>query len=129
MWQRQPDLVLAQANPASGVPYPVLVATEDVRIISIAARVDFTVQPSPLEARMTVDGVVDVYDLINPATATWYCAGSNSPYTGGSLVGADVAQYRAFLMEGQNIAVECETTGGTVQFLYARVKWARLLPT
>jgi hypothetical protein len=132
MWQRQPDAVLNLNNPVSGALNPVLAATDDVRIISIEAHVNFTVQPSPLEVHETVDGNVITYQMINPVTATSYGAriGENADETLQVLDPANAyASYRAFLDEGQNIGVTAEITGGTVQLLYCRVKWARLLPT
>jgi len=51
------DGTLTQANPISGTKYTVLSTTRRVRILNIAARVTWTVQPNPLEIHLTIDGV------------------------------------------------------------------------
>lgn len=129
-WQLQVDATLAQANPVSGTPYPVLAATEDVMIISAAFRVDWTVQPTPLSLVVTVDGIPITFSQANPATATYY----NPRFDPGGAMASQLAAASSlitggFIIKGQNIAVEALTTGGTVQNLYAIIKWARWLPT
>jgi hypothetical protein len=107
-----------------------LVATEDVRILSIEADVTWTGQPSPLEAHVTVDGVAVEFRMWNPVSATFYLAALASDVDENVLTALfDGAYSRAFLLEGQNIAITIETTGGTVSQLNALVKWQRLLPT
>lgn len=130
-WQRQPDAVLNQANPGSGVSYPVLALSGDVRIYSIAAWVTWTVQPNPLEVLVTIDGQVINHNVANPVSATAYEAVTvaNVIPTWQVLIIVNPGQYRAFLHEGQSVGVAARTTGGTVQNLSCVVKWARLLPT
>ena len=130
-WMLQVDAVLNQANPVSGTLYPVLAASEDVRIISISINNIWTVQPSPLDAELAIDGVTVRHNKINPASATSYYAiieEANS-MANQSLATISPALTRSFLWEGQSVAVGARTTGGTVSNLTSRVKWARLLPT
>lgn len=130
-WQIQPDAVLDQANPVSTNTYSVLVATEDVRILSISASVTWTVQPSPLEAIVMVDGNTILHQQADPVSTTEYTP-LITPATPENLQLMDttgVISSRAFLYEGQSVAVQARTTGGTTSNLSCRVKWAKLLPT
>lgn len=133
-WQQQPDAVLSEVNPVSGTPYGVgalAAAVEDVRIISAVATVTWTVQPTPLEIHIAIDGVNITHFVDNPISTQYYDAklsGGTSEATQ-PLDAASLGQYRAFLYGGQSIAVTAETTGGTVSNLSCRIKWARLLPT
>lgn len=123
----QADAVLSQANPVSGTKYTVLEA-KNARIISINANVTWTVQPTPLEVHVTIDGQTLRWHLTNPVSATSY-----HPYweagrdeLNGQLAIVGVEHYHlGFLVEGRNIKVEVETTGGTTSALDARVKWEK----
>jgi hypothetical protein len=130
-WQRQPDAYLSLPNPVSGALNPVLAPTEDVRIISITANLNWTVQPSPLEVHVTIDGQDITHLINNPVTSVWYFARitESNDEANQELHATAIGYYRAFLYEGQNITITAETTGGTVQRIYCRVKWDRLLPT
>ena len=132
MWQRQPDAVIAQANPVSGTLYPVLAATEDVSIISISIKVTWTVQPDPLQVHTIIDGNIITYNQANPVSTTNYYP-VTIPYANevnqAMDSGSDLALRTSYPMDGQDVAVSAETTGGTVSNLTCRVKWARLLPT
>lgn len=130
-WRHQPDATISLA-PVSGTPYTVLAATEDVRIISVDVICTWTVQPSPLEAHIVLDGVAYDPGFGNPVSNQdymWFL----QPYNlGGTLAATGGDKHdinKAFILEGQNASVTAEVTGGTVQNLSARVKWARLLPT
>jgi hypothetical protein len=64
----------------------------------------------------------------NPATATNYEAvmyGASEEFGQALLALHSYAPYRAFLYEGKSIRVQARTTGGTVQNLTARVKYAK----
>ena len=130
VFKHQPDAVLNQANPVSGQKYVVLDTTKNVRIIDMHIKCDWTIQPSPLELHLTIDGIPHIHTLADPPTDTWYV-----PYIRGSLPETDqgltndasvYAPIRAFIYEGRSIKIEAEITGGTVQNLSARVKWAKM---
>jgi hypothetical protein len=127
--------VLNQANPVSGTPYPVLAATEDVMIISIVASVTWTVQPSPIETHVLLDGETITHTQPNPVSGIRYYA-VIAPESDETTQGLDLfddmnfnAYHREYVHLGQSAAITAETTGGTVSNLSCRVKWARLLPT
>jgi len=121
----QADATLNQANPGSGTQYAVLATTRNVRIISIAVVCTWTVQPTPLEVHLTIDGNTITHTFTDPVSATWY-------YTSMSAALAELLQPlsatspdRPFLYEGRSVAITAEITGGTVSNLSARVKYAR----
>ena len=125
--QQQPDATLNQANPVSGTKYAVLDTqqAQKVRIIGISVQCTWTVQPTPLEIHVTIDGQTVTFTITDPASATDHFACN-------SLGNAETAQElsitqpdQAFLREGRSVKVEAEITGGTVSNLSARVKWAK----
>lgn len=124
----QPDAVLSQANPVSGTQYEALPATANVRIRSIAIEVAWTVQPTPVELWVVIDGTTIRHVQNNPVTATSYGAtlnyGAAETLQLLTTTVADVAR-QAFLYEGRSVQVLGEITGGTVQSLDVRVKWDR----
>lgn len=124
----QTSAVLDQANPISGTKYTVLNTTKNVRIICIMADVAWTVQPTPLEVYVTIDGNTIRHYINNPATLTPYGASvvEHQP-EGYQLLSAanGFAPYRAFLYEGRSIKVEAEITGGTVSTLHVIVQFAK----
>jgi len=134
--QHQADAYVDQANPVSGTKYEwssdgtqanKLGALKNVRIISLAAMVTWTVQPSPLEVWITIDGVAMRFFFNNPVTATQYYP-SEKPGLDVNNQGLDVTifrPYQAFLLEGRSVKVEIETTGGTVANLDLRVKYTK----
>ena len=129
VFEHQPDAVLDQTDPDSGTKYVVLDTTKNVRIISIMIQCTWTVQPNPLEIWLTIDGQVLRFYFSDPESATPYFAFLNpgGPVTNeGLTVNMAYAVYKAFLIEGRNIKVEAEITGGTVSNLSARVKWAKI---
>lgn len=122
----QDDGVLAQANPISGTLYEVLPLTSNIRIISAWIEVIWTLQPSPLELHFTIDGKTVTHSIVNPVTATDYfprLTPKNAP-AAQELTTTIFARERPFLYENRSIRVQAETTGGTVQNLNARIKYA-----
>ena len=128
MFEHQEYALLNQDTPGSGVQYSVLAATPRVRIISAIVVCTWTVQPTPLELHITIDGQVITHPFTNPVSLSNYYAYPRPTLAPGAqtLFGAVTESRRAFLMEGHNIAIAAEITGGTVQNLSARIKWAIL---
>lgn len=124
--EQQPDATLNESNPISGTKYEVLATTKNVRIIGISVQCTWTVQPTPLEVHLTIDGQTVTFTFTDPATATDYFAknASGKPETSQELNVTEPEQ--AFLREGRNVKVEAEITGGTVSNLSCRVKWAKI---
>lgn len=127
-FEQQADATINQANPASGTKYTVLDTTKRCRIISIAVKCTWTVQPTPLEVHITIDGQPFRFSFNNPLTDTFYYALINAQLAPTALLltehPTDYTIYRAFLFEGRSVKVEAEITGGTVSNLAARVKYA-----
>jgi len=122
----QADATLSQGNPVSGTEYEVLATTRNVRILGIAVKCTWTVQPSPLEIHITIDGQVLTYIKTDPVSDQNYApTPSSASAPDANILGTSLMQYRAFLLEGRSIAVTAEITGGTVSNLSARVKYAR----
>jgi len=71
-YRHEEDAYLSQNNPVSGTPYAVLAATAKVRILTIYVIITWTVQPNPLEVRITIDGRTVLHTQANPASATPY---------------------------------------------------------
>ena len=127
-WELQTDATVAEAPPGSGTKYTLLATTANVKIISISAVVTWTVQPTPLEIHLTVDGVPVRFAQTDPVSTTNYypkllpqqtailqqCATTVTAATLSALG----------LCTGRSVKVEVETTGGTVQNLDARIKYA-----
>lgn len=126
VWEEQADVVLNQANPVSGNPYAVLATTRNVRILGVMAYVTWTVQPTPLQVHITVDGITKTYEVANPVSTTYYKARNEAGNAPANQVLDTTAweSYRPFLLEGRSVSVTAETTGGTVQVLYCRIKYA-----
>jgi len=124
----QDDATLTQA-PVSGTKYTVLDTTPNVRIISISVQCTWTVQPTPLEIHITIDGKTITHTFTNPVTATDYIAFIDptkaATAQGLSATAALDLGLPPFLREGRSIKVEAEITGGTVSNLSARVKYAK----
>ena len=119
------DIKIEQASPTSGTQYEVLPFTNHVHIISLTARVTWTVQPTPLEAHVTVDGVVITFSRTNPVSATNYMASlgnSMAPSTAQVFDTSDTAATRDIL-SGRRVQVTVEITGGTVSLLECRLKY------
>lgn len=125
-FQHQSDAVLSQAAPNSETKYTVLDTTLNVRLISVAAIVTWTVQPTPLDIWITVDGHTLRGYVSNPVSAGAYCFVFRTSSQDDQTPLSDEAtpSYRAFLLEGRSVKVEVSVTGGTVSNLSARVKYA-----
>jgi len=123
----QADAVLDQAAPVSGDKYTVLDTTKNVRIFAISLIVTWTVQPTPLELHITIDGQTQKYSMTNPVSATGYQPKLASGRAAGIMFldPTDTIISRAFLFEARSIKIEVETTGGTVSNLHCRVKYAK----
>lgn len=125
----QADAVISQADPVSTTLYTVLNTTTNVRIISIAAWVTWTVQPDPLSVVLTIDGNTITYSIANPVSATVYTPYFATPYSAedaqvmGVLTGD--TNNRPYLIEGRSVKVQVVTTGGTTSNLDCRVKYAK----
>jgi hypothetical protein len=127
-WQHQPDAVLDQANPVQNTWYTVLAATEDIRIISFGAYVEDTGET--IEGRIVIDGVTIMVDPLAFAAATVLETVNNNPALPSFQWMAGATAYRAFFIEGQNIAISIrKITANGVGILHGLVKRARLLPT
>lgn len=122
-FQHMPDATLSQSYPLSGTKYTVLNTTKNVKIWSIAVECTWTVQPTPLEIHITIDGVSFTASQSNPVSDTWYYVWfpyySENPafVTSGGALSKDI-------LVGSSIEVEAEITGGAVSNLVARVKYA-----
>ena len=113
-----------QTPPGSGTQYTVLAATTHCRIRMASAYVTWTVQPSPLEIHLTVDGVAITHTVNDPVSATWYYASLNTfanLATQDLTTGATTPYYGTVLWEGTVVSVTTETTGGTVTVLGCNV--------
>lgn len=124
MWVQQANATLDQDDPVSGTKYVVLDTVKMVRILGCHARVAWTVQPTPLEIHITIDGKSLRAYQDNPVTATRYYLGQGVYDEGYSISDLDYSSRRAFLDEGKSIKIEAETTGGTVSNISALVKYA-----
>lgn len=136
VFKHQPDATINVTDPVSGQKYEwkdpdenPLGTQKNVRILSIAVSCTWTVQPTPLEVWVTIDGETKRHYFGDPVSATNYYAflTPGSPATNEGLTETiGYAVYKAFLIEGRSIKVEAEITGGTVSNLTARVKWAKM---
>jgi len=129
-FQHQADAVLSQASPASGTLYTVLDTTANVMIYGIFVKVTWTVQPTPLEIVVTIDGITLTYGVANPVSTQNY-----RPYWSfrtaalNKLIASDDggtdASFGVPFIEGRSVKVEARTTGGTVSSLDCIVKYAK----
>lgn len=126
LYEHQADATLSQANPVSGTKYTVLDTTKNVRIIAISVSCTWTVQPTPLEIHITIDGVSYTAALTDPVSSTGYEVRWRADEAQPELSDTIVSHQRAFLLEGRSVKVEAEITGGTVSNLGAIVKHAKI---
>jgi len=100
-------------------------AQKNVNLLAIGVAVTWTVQPTPLEVHITIDGQVYTASFTDPVSATYYRV--FIPVSGIiELTNQTPTHSGAFsLFEGRSIKVEAETTGGTVSALNMRVKWTQ----
>lgn len=127
-FQHQTDATLAQANPVSTTLYPVLATTTNARIIGIEIDVTWTVQPTPLDVVVTIDGITMTFTVANPVSTTKYYASLSTAAAASAQVLETtdrVATRGGFLLEGRSVAVQARTTGGTTSQLNARVIYGK----
>lgn len=127
VFKHQADATLTQASAVSGTKYTVLDTTKNVRIISIAALDDWSVDTTLLEVHVTIDGESFVWQ-VDPTDNTWYSvrdidAGATNLL---QTLNAASSTNQAFILEGKSVKVEVETTGGTSVSLQCRVKYAKI---
>lgn len=130
--EQQADAILDQANPVSGTKYVVLDTTANVKIHFICLSVTWTVQPTPLELHVTVDGITRKFTKTDPVSLTVYLPQANPHIDPDSqyLVSTadDEGMYEPLaraLCSGRSVKIEAEITGGTVSNLFCRVKYAK----
>ena len=123
-----------QVNPASGTGYPVLAIQETgVRIIGIMGQCTWTVQPSPLEIQVSMGATTIIYNQTDPVTLNAYaCVNSSMMDVDAQqmidiVANVDPANARAFLVDGVNVGIMAEITGGTVQNLGCSVLYQLLV--
>lgn len=120
----QADVTLNQANPVSGTTYTILDTTNNVRILGIEVIVTWTVQPTPLEIHIAVDGQSYSIAFANPVSVSVYRVRKRAaPAAKFDLLAAAVVQ--GIVIEGKSVKIEAETTGGTVQNLSGTVWYSR----
>lgn len=114
----------AQASPVSGTKYEVMAETELVRLMYIATRCTWTVQPTPLEVHLTVDGQSLTGYKNNPVSNTWYYF-RFSPYTTMTTLPLTTGTPDVpYVLDARTLKIEQEVTGGTVSNTQARVWYA-----
>lgn len=127
VYQLQAVAVLTQANPVSTTKYTVLATTKNVKIFGITVKVTWTVQPTPAEIHLTVDGQDISTDQANPVSTTIYRLRRRTDpaimydFTTSATVSTGT------IVEGRSVKVEDETTGGTVSEIEGKV-WYKKLP-
>lgn len=120
----QADAVLNQANPVSGTKYTVLDTTKNVRIYSIWVKVTWSVDTSGLEIHLTIDDVVYRF-FVDPTSAQNYFVRIVGNATADGQVLETTEHQKTWLIDGQSVKIEAESTGGTADPLEARVKYAK----
>lgn len=124
--EMQTDATINQAAPTSGWFYPLLAATDNVRVIGVAAACTWTVQPTPLEIHVVVDGDTYQFSQANPVSATYYglidfdLAAAITAQT----LKAGLTTLGPFVLEGRSVTISVAVTGGTVSNLSARLRYA-----
>lgn len=111
-----------QVNPISGTEYEVMATSKHVEILLMSAHVVWTLQPTPLEIHIYINGVKAItHTRGNPATATEYYANSQpeSPLLSQTFTGT-LPIIAKLWPRIETIRVTAEITGGTVQNLYCR---------
>ena len=122
--EHQADAVLNQDNPDSGTKYTVLDTTKNVRIVAVMVACTWTVQPTPLEIHITIDGQPYTLTMDDPASGTCHFFNYWALTTSIGVLGTSDPKM-PFLLEGRSVKIEAEITGGTVSNLSARVKYAK----
>lgn len=127
------DVTLSQANPVANTLYPLLPTTRNAKIWSAVAQIQWTVQPTPLQVILTIDGKIVVHGFTNPATVTSYAVvhGVAEDYMDENNQLLAIAYSAAIpnpLYEGKTVRVDVRTgsvTAGTTQNLTARLKYSQ----
>jgi len=124
----QADATKSQDNPASGQKYTLLDTTTFCRIIDFMVRVAWTVQPTPAEIHVTIDGQSLTFTKGDPVNGTLYFFKYWGGEVAGGFLGADNEVLgKAFILEGKSVKIEIETTGGTTSNITGRAKYARYI--
>ena len=135
VFKHQPDATIDQDNPVSGQKYEwkdpegkPLGTQKNVRILSINVNCTWTVQPTPLEIWLTIDGQPLRFFVNDPDTVTEYYARLKANITPAAqqLTTTEIINAKAFMLEGRTAKIEAEITGGTVSKLNVRVKYAKM---
>jgi len=142
VFERQADATVNMSGgtpPGSGTKYEwsstgavagAIGTQKNVRIKSISVSCVWTVQPTPLEVHVTIDGNAIIHTFTNPVSALYYDAVRDSDQVetaqGLRSIADNVSQYVDILYEGRSVKLECEITGGTVSALYMIVKWEQV---
>jgi hypothetical protein len=124
------DAILNQATPTSAALYTILPTTLNCKIYSATVSVTWTVQPTPVEIIVTIDGNVITHAFTNPVSTTPYgiCNGvvaCNGAATAQLLAAAYAVDSLPPFYEGKSIMIQARTTGGTVSVLAGRVKYGQ----
>lgn len=125
VFEYQADATITQANPVSGTKYEVLATTKNVRLYTLNVACTWSVQPSPLEIHVTIDGQTPKADQANPGSTTNYRVYIRDEQADWEFK-TGFAEHRAFLVEGRSVKIEGEITGGTVSQLASRVKYGKI---
>lgn len=140
VFQQQADVLVDMSGgtpPVSGTKYEwstdgsvanAIGTQRNVRIYSIQAACTWTVQPTPLEIHITIDGNAIIHTKTDPVSAASYYGQNHSGNAPSNQLLAATQYYdrRGFVYEGRSIKIEAEITGGTVSALNARIKWAKI---
>lgn len=120
------DVTLVQANPVGGTLYEVLPVITYARIVTGYVEVTWTVQPTPIQIHLTLDGQTITHELGNPVSGTSYVIKRNvaDQAANAQILETGYIDF-PYLYEATSARVQAETTGGTVQNLSSRVKYAR----
>lgn len=134
VWQHQEDAAISQANPVSDTLYEVLATTENVRIVSLHAKITWaTTQPTNLRIVVTIDGQTRTFTVGNPVSATAYMpqlyADRGDAQVMAALTIAD--QYSTPVsrwLTGRSVKVEVGITWATTQPtpMVCRVKYLKI---
>jgi len=137
--EHQARSVMVMANPISGTLYEwdsaggvvnPLGPQRNVRILEIAVNCTWTVQPTPIQVHLQIDGRTYIFSLTDPVSTQNYI-----PYL--SAIFADNAQELIItsstestrkgqpFIEGRSVRIWFEITGGTVSELEGQVLWSR----
>jgi hypothetical protein len=101
----------------------------NVRLIGIYSNITWAItQPTPLQIRVTIDGIVRDWYINNPVSATGYYAQEHLGYSNNiDMDTTSNGNTRSFLMEGRSIKVEVKITWAINQPtpLVCRVRYAK----